>query len=444
MSWKKVKLGSFLRHRDTRFKPDDAAIIGLKRVDKIDFSGKLFLSEKSSKTDMILVKQGDLLISGINVEKGAMCVYQGEEDIIATIHYSSYEFDPAKIDAEFLKYYLKSAEFKQALKEQVPGGIKTEIKPKHLLPLIVEIPTEIREQQEIVLRLKEQEEKNTHLLNEFSHQLSLLKKLRQSLLQDAVQGRLVAQDAREEPASVLLEKIKAEKEKLIQEKKVKKEKIQEAEIQEEILFNIPLSWEWCMLGELCETITDGTHQTPKYTDSGRIFLSAQNVKPFRFLPEIYKYVSEEAYTEYIKNKKPALNDILVARVGAGIGEAAVIDQVIDFCFYVSLALIKPLHEHVYSRYLELVINSPYGVKYAKGNISSKGGSAGNFNLGRIRAFLIPLPPLSEQHRIVEKLESLLVHCDALEQQVLESQKAAGALLQVALKEALERPVEVII
>src|ERR1035437_10125959 len=154
MSWSKVKLGVFLKLRDNRYKPNDRAIADLKRIDKIDFSGEIFISDKPSNTDMILIKNGDLVISGINVEKGAMAVYTGENDITATIHYSSYSFDENNIDIDFLKYFLKSIEFKNALKEQVPGGIKTEIKPKHLLPLLVRIPTDLSEQKAIVEILK--------------------------------------------------------------------------------------------------------------------------------------------------------------------------------------------------------------------------------------------------------------------------------------------------
>ena len=71
MGWKKMKLGEFLKNREGRFKPKDPAISGLKRIEKIDFSGQIFLSDKASNTDMILIKKGDLDISGINVEKVA-------------------------------------------------------------------------------------------------------------------------------------------------------------------------------------------------------------------------------------------------------------------------------------------------------------------------------------------------------------------------------------
>jgi type I restriction enzyme S subunit len=182
----------FLKVRDNRFKPNDKAITDLKRIDKIDFSGEIFISDKPSNTDMILIKKGDLVISGINVEKGAMAVYIGEEDITATIRYSSYSIDEDEIDIEFLKFFLKSTEF-NALKEQVPGGIKTEIKPKHLLPLVVQIPTDIKNQREVVEILKSRNEKVDSISTELPLQLTLVKKLRQQLLQDAVQGKLTAE-----------------------------------------------------------------------------------------------------------------------------------------------------------------------------------------------------------------------------------------------------------
>ena len=213
-------------------------------------------------------------------------------------------------------------------------------------------------------------------------------------------------------------------------------KLQEAETLEELLFEIPKHWEWCKLDDICKNITDGTHQTPTYTKTGRIFLSAQNVKPFRFMPEKHKFVSEEAYQSYTKNRKPEKGDLLIGRVGAGIGETAVIDQDLDFCIYVSLGLVQPFKKYVDSNYLAYVFNSSYGYSYAKGNISSKGGSAGNFNLGRIRSFLIPFSPLSEQQRIVSKLNELMSYCDTLETNIKESHQQNELLLKQVLIEAL--------
>ncbi|MBU4485403.1 MAG: hypothetical protein KKD38_00615 [Candidatus Delongbacteria bacterium] len=229
MSWKKRKLGEFLTNRELRFKPKDKAIEGLKRIEKIDFSGIIYLSDKPSNTDMILVKKGDLVISGINVEKGAMSVYQGSEDVTATIHYSSYSYDEKKIDIEFLKMFLKSQDFIEALKEQVPGGIKTEIKPKHLLPLEVYIPTTLSEQRNVVNLFNNKNLTNIKVSSELDRQLDLIKQLRQSFLREAMQGKLTEewrkQNPNTEPASALLQRIKKEKDKLIKEGKLKKKNL---------------------------------------------------------------------------------------------------------------------------------------------------------------------------------------------------------------------------
>jgi len=77
--WKKVKIGDFLKERQGRYKPNDEAITKYRRLNKIDFSGMIHICEKPSKTDMIIIKQGDLVISGINISKGAIAVYQGKE-----------------------------------------------------------------------------------------------------------------------------------------------------------------------------------------------------------------------------------------------------------------------------------------------------------------------------------------------------------------------------
>jgi type I restriction enzyme S subunit len=125
-------------------------------------------------------------------------------------------------------------------------------------------------------------------------------------------------------------------------------------------------------------------------------------------------------------------------VGAGIGETAVVDVDIECAIYVSLGLVKTFKMHTNSDYLAIIFNSPYGVEYAKGNISSGGGSAGNFNLGRIRAFKIPFPPISEQKTIVAKVEKLLAICDQLETQITQNQTHAEQLMQAVLKEAFQQ------
>jgi type I restriction enzyme, S subunit len=260
--------------------------------------------------------------------------------------------------------------------------------------------------------------------------------LRQAILQLAVMGKLVPQDSNDEPASVLLERIKEEKARLVKEGKIRKpEKLPPVDV-DELEYDIPKEWSWSRLADICELITDGTHQTPKYTEQGRIFLSAQNVKPFRFMPEIHKFVSEADYQGYIKNRKPEFQDILMTRVGAGIGEAAVIDQSLDFAIYVSVALIRPFKKFINPYYLTIWLNSPSGTRKSSTNTYGKGVSQGNLNLGLIRKFLVTIPPINEQKRIVAKVDQLMSICDELEARLTQSLSAREKLMETAVYQVL--------
>ncbi|TRT77867.1 MAG: hypothetical protein EWV82_18695 [Microcystis aeruginosa Ma_AC_P_19900807_S299] len=218
-----VKISNFLKSREERYKPDDTALSGLKRLDKIDFNGNIHQSEKPTKTDMIIVYPGDLVISGINVQKGAIAVYQGKEPITATIHYSSYTFDRNKIDIEYFKRFLKSPEFLKALQEQVKGGIKTEIKPKTFLPIEIKLP-DLIEQQKINKYFDSFEQELRELKSELNNQEKYITQLKQAILQEAISGQLTAEWRKQNPnqkgdpdtdATALLAKIKGEKEQLI-------------------------------------------------------------------------------------------------------------------------------------------------------------------------------------------------------------------------------------
>jgi type I restriction enzyme, S subunit len=154
-----------------------------------------------------------------------------------------------------------------------------------------------------------------------------------------------------------------------------------------------------------------------YTEEGRPFLSAQNVKPFRFMPEKHRFVSVADFENYRSNRKPERDDVLLTRVGAGIGEAAVIDSDFEFAFYVSLCLIKIPTKFWSPKYLVFWLNSPEGRESSTLRTYGKGASQGNLNLGLVRTFKIPIPPLAEQHRIVAKLDELMALCDRLEAQL---------------------------
>ena len=160
--WPMVKLGEVLTERREPPSPDALALGSIRIVEKIGFNtGRIQLrSGSETRTGMILIKPGDLVVSGINAAKGAVAIYDSNniEPITATIHYGSYIPDGRRVSTKFLWWMLRSKLFQELLVEYVPGGIKTELKAKRLLAIPVPLP-ELDEQLCIVTRIEEVAEK---------------------------------------------------------------------------------------------------------------------------------------------------------------------------------------------------------------------------------------------------------------------------------------------
>jgi len=434
--WRKVKIGDFLFEREGKYKPDSELISGLKRIDKIDFSGNFHIAHKPSKTNMILICPGDLVISGINVSKGAMGIYSGEENVTATIHYSSYTFDTSMIDVEYFKRFLKSSEFIRLLKEQVKGGIKTEIKPKHILPLEIELP-DIQEQQVIVEHFKSIETEDAELENELTHQQTLLKKLRQQILQEAIEGKLTA-DWRAahpdvEPASELLTRIQAEKAQLIKDKKIKKQKSLPPIREEEKPFDLPEGWVWCRLGEASLGFQYGT--SSKSSEKGDVpVLRMGNIQNGKIIWDSLVFSSDEKEIDKFNLIK---GDLLFNRTNSRelVGKTGLYEgnkQSIYAGYLVRFHMAGDIDAH----FTNFVMNSPLHADWCN-EVKTDAIGQSNINATKLSNFRFPLPPLPEQKAIVAKVEKLLALCDQLESQITRNQKHAEQLMQAVLKEAFQ-------
>jgi len=432
MSWKKMKLGDVLKNREGRYKPNDPTIAGLKRIDKINFSGQIFLSDKDSNTDMILIKKGDLVISGINVEKGALAVYEGEEDVLATIHYSSYILDTEKIDIDFLKVFLRSPDFIQLLKDQVPGGIKTEIKPKHILPLEVYFPETIEEQKDIAQHFFEKEAKFNRLKDELSHQLTLIEQLNQAILQEAVQGKLVPQDPNDEPASELLKRIKAERQKSLPAGAKRRQEKPLPPIQpEEIPFEIPKNWVWCRLGEICEI--NPRNNADDELDAGFIPMPMISqlfgVKPTY---EVRKWGTIKSGFTHFAN-----NDVVVAKITPCFenSKAGIISDLPNGIGAGTTELnVLRGNQYVLPEFIYAFVKR---VDFLKNGERIMKGVAGQQRVPTEYFYntLIPLPPLSEQKRIVAEIERQFAKTKQLKEHIIANQQATEQLLKALLHQA---------
>ncbi len=181
------------------------------------------------------------------------------------------------------------------------------------------------------------------------------------------------------------------------------------DISDEIPFEIPESWEWVRLGTLAQLISDGTHKTPHYVDSGIPFLSVQNISKGYFDLTKIKYITEEEHQKLIERVKPQRNDILICRIGT-LGKAIKITVDFEFSIFVSLGLIR-LVDATLIDFIITAINSPLGLKWIDENKVGGGTHTYKINLIDLPNMLIPIPPISEQHRIVAKIEELLPYIE---------------------------------
>lgn len=430
---KNVKIATFLKERKIKLKPDEANNSNLKRIEKIDFAGNITMAPTKTKTDMILVKKGDLVISGINVEKGALTIYQGEEDVLASIHYSAYEFDETQIYILYLKYFLKSREFRKLLIEQSGSGIKNEIKAKHILPLEIKLPS-MQEQHRIVERIQAVENDIVELDKEVIQQYEYCKNLRQSILQQAVEGKLCEQNPDDEPASVLLEKIKKEKDELIKEGKIKKQKNLPPVSDEEKRFDIPYNWEWCKINDISFVTKLAGFEFTKYfslTDYGEVpVIRAQNVRKNRIDTTNLLYIDMK--TSKLLNRC-ALDKkcLLMTFIGAGIGDVAIFDEKQRFHLAPNVAKIE-LYGCVEEYILYFLLSTSGQKEIFKYH---KATAQPSLSMETIREICIPIPPLQEQRRIVEKVNGLIILCDKLEKEVANIQQYATQLMESVLQEA---------
>ena len=331
--------------------------------------------------------------------------------------------------SEYLYYYFANPSVQSVIEDQADGTTKQkELATATVKAYLVPFPP-YNEQLRILQKLHEVlpvvhqygvvESSCARLNHEFPAQL------RKSILQLAVQGKLVPQDPSDEPASVLLDRIRAEKERLIAAGKIKRdkhesvifrrdnshyEKFGESEaalIDDEIPFDIPETWQWVRLQAVCSTITDGEHKTPRRVSlyQGFYLLSARNIRDGSLALDNVDYVDEAEYNAISKRCNPQKNDILISCSGS-IGRICRIDDDNKYVMVRSAAMVSPII--ISSEFLMYALQSDS----VQLQIKSKTKQTAQANLfqGAIRELLIPLPPLNEQNRICTALHPLLQLC----------------------------------
>lgn len=291
----------------------------------------------------------------------------------------------------------------------------------------------IETQNEIKGRFVEAEATKTNLSARLDRQLALVKELRQAYLREAMQGKLVPQDPTDEPAEILLEKIKAEKEKLVAEKRIKQAKPLPPINPEETPFEIPSKWTWCKLGEVAQVKIGSTPSRQNLSLwNGNINWVSSGEVANNYIYSTRERIAASAIENTSLSVYPK-GSVLVAMIGQGKtrGQTAILK--IDATTNQNVAGLIINNDFLSSEFLWFFFRSRY-------ELTRSGASGGNqpaLNGIKISNTLFPLPPLAEQERIVAKLEKLMRFCDELEANIKQGITNADRLLQTALREALE-------
>ena len=299
----------------------------------------------------------------------------------------------------YLIYFLKESYRLLSVGTAMPG-----LSANRLKEIIVPLPP-LAEQHRIVAKLEEilplvdeygkaQEEAN-------KLQAELPDKLRKSILQEAIQGKLVLQDPNDEPASILLNKIRQEKKRLVKEGVLKKKDLVEITItDDEKPFEIPYSWEWCRIGDIFNHVS-GKQQSTNNKKIGTLqkYITTSNLYWNRFVLDSLK---EMYFTdEELKTCSASKGDLLVCEGGAGYGRSAIWPYDYDICLQNHVHRLRPYVKGVcqYIYYLIYFLKESY-------RLLSVGTAMPGLSANRLKEIIVPLPPLAEQHRIVTKIEEL--------------------------------------
>ena len=272
-------------------------------------------------------------------------------------------------------------------------------------------------------------ERFNELLDEYERNKNLLADLKQSILQEAIQGKLTAdwraQNSDTEPASELLKRIKAEKAQLIKDKKIKKEKPIPPNTEDEIPFEIPEGWVWCTLDDVSLFKNGKAHE--KHVDpKGKYILI--NSKFVSTNGRVAKYTGNQMMPMYCDEIAIVMSDV---PNGRALSRCFMVDAENKYSLNQRIGGIVSLTGVYHNFLIKVLDRNRHYLCFNDGKKQT------NLKKSQVMSCPIPLPPFEEQKAIVEKVETLMQKCTALEEEIKSSEANAKMLMQAVLKEAFE-------
>jgi type I restriction enzyme S subunit len=259
--------------------------------------------------------------------------------------------------------------------------------------------------------------------------------LKQTILQMAVMGKLIPQDPKDEPASVLLKKIAKEKESLIEERKIKKQKSFLPIADDEVPYKLPGGWDWCRLGTITDIMAGASFKSGDFNTSGGIkcikitnagvgeFVETDDYLPKSFSEDYSNYLIKEGDL-ILALTRPYINDGLKISVCPLSYDMSLLNQ--------RVAAIRSTTKSLYHRYAFTYLQSPYVLNYYKAKYDEKSQQP-NMKMDDIIDLVFPFAPLSEQYRIVNKVDELFALCDRFKEKIQKSEAIKNDLANSVLK-----------
>ena len=418
-NWMWVTLGSILNkltdgtHKTPKYTSTGVKFVSVKDMSNgfLSLENTKYISEEEHKELYARCnpEKGDLILSKVGTT-GVPAIVDTTEPFSLFVSVALLKFDCKCIDVEFLYYMLMSPLVQAQATENTRGvGNKNWVLDAIASTMVVLPP--LVEQKRIVAKIEEL----LPLVDRYAASYEKLEQfnakfpedMKKSILQYAIQGKLVEQRPEEGTAEELYRQIQTEKKRLIKEGKIKKEKPLPEIAEDEIPFDIPESWKWYRLSDVID-VRDGTHDSPKYVPVGIPLVTSKNLVNGVIDYGNVKYITQEDADKINVRSMVDDDDILFAMIGS-IGNPVLVKKDREFCIK-NMALFKRFaNTDISMRYVYwFLFYAQYKLKK-----EASGGVQSFISLSRFREYLIPLPPVAEQNRIVAKLEEILPLCERL-------------------------------
>jgi len=420
---------------------------------KLKHNGVVLRHEKLGseiKSKMFEVKEGDFILSGIDARNGAFGIVPKNLDgAIVTNDFWYFNIDESIVDKHFFLELTTTLWFDEICRKGSDGTTqRIRLQKNKFFNQEIFLP-ELDEQREFIEIFRRQKKVNGDLSTELTSQQTLLKKLRQQILQEAIEGKLTAnwreQNSDIESSEQLLTRIDAKREGWLEEKK--EDGYSEAKVIERKLKAmrnnypnlpedaVPSHWQWAPLLAVMNLIVDCHNKTAPYEPTGIKLLRTTNIRNGKVILAGCKYVTEETYKYWSKRCVPLDGDILYTRE-APVGEVAIIPKGAKLCMGQRMMLLRPFHELIDNQFILYALMAPDFLMRLEG--AQKGAMVKHLRVGDVESAMIALPPILEQKAIVTKIASLFAICDQLETQIANNKTHAEQLMQSVLKEAFQQ------